>query len=312
MHPAKSVIAFTTMSGAGYGLLIAAILGELFGFYAPNTLLTIFLHGTAFTLVSIGLLSSTLHLGHPERAWRAMSQWRTSWLSREGVFALGTYGPWALYVYATLMMENVQNILLPVGIITAVMAFCTIYTTSMIYRSLKAIPAWDNQFVSPIYLVFGLASGVTILSTALNVTGQLVADINILALAGLTLAMLLKRIYWRSIDSTPARSTIETATGLGHLGKVKAHDGPHTHDNYLLKEMGFRVAQKHSKKLRNFYQLMWLLAAVSLMAILKIDNSALASILSIVVLMTTVLGVICERWLFFAEAKHVQSLYYGL
>src|ERR1700761_222784 len=93
MHPALSVIVFTTTSGAGYGLLIwyglmAAIPG------APGgRLLALVMVPLALVLVTAGLLSSTFHLGQPKRAWRAFSQWRTSWLSREGVCSFVTYAP---------------------------------------------------------------------------------------------------------------------------------------------------------------------------------------------------------------------------
>src|SRR5579863_2444027 len=93
MHPSGSVIWFTTLSGAGYGLLF--LLGLLAGtpllpdsrWFACAAL------AVGLGLVTAGLVSSTLHLGHPERAWRAFSQWRSSWLSREGVAAVASYAP---------------------------------------------------------------------------------------------------------------------------------------------------------------------------------------------------------------------------
>jgi ferredoxin len=93
MHPAYSVIFFTTASGAGYGLwfwLGLRIAAEGLPDPAWPGVATLVLGGV---LVSLGLLSSTFHLGHPERAWRAFSQWRSSWLSREGVAAVATYLP---------------------------------------------------------------------------------------------------------------------------------------------------------------------------------------------------------------------------
>ena len=91
MHPAYSVIIFTTISGAGYGLLLLTALGLALGMLGLSPLIMLVLLGISLTLVTIGLFSSMTHLGHPERAWRAISQWRSSWLSREGLFALLTY-----------------------------------------------------------------------------------------------------------------------------------------------------------------------------------------------------------------------------
>src|SRR5882762_5808075 len=93
MHPAFSVIFFTTASGAGYGLLALMSLLAALGRLPADRWFGLAGLGLGLVAVSVGLLSSTFHLGHPERAWRALSQWRTSWLSREGVASLATYIP---------------------------------------------------------------------------------------------------------------------------------------------------------------------------------------------------------------------------
>src|SRR5512146_2321850 len=97
MHPAFSVIFFTTLSGAGYGLWfwfgVATLASPLPRGVSRWALLA------GFVLTSIGLLSSLLHLGQPQRAWRAFSQWRTSWLSREGVASVATYLPALPFAY---------------------------------------------------------------------------------------------------------------------------------------------------------------------------------------------------------------------
>ena len=67
MHPAKSVIFFTTASGAGYGLMIWLALLPSFGLLPADFFFGLVALGTGFALIVSGLLSSTLHLGHPER-----------------------------------------------------------------------------------------------------------------------------------------------------------------------------------------------------------------------------------------------------
>jgi len=91
MDPAYSVILFTSSSGAGYGLIAWLALARLSGMWHLDPVAAVITCLVALALITTGLLSSTFHLGHPERAWRAMSQWRTSWLSREGVLAILTY-----------------------------------------------------------------------------------------------------------------------------------------------------------------------------------------------------------------------------
>ena len=92
MHPAFSVLIFTVTSGAGYGLMSLLILGHLTGSAQLQDSSMVLSAGfLALALVTGGLLSSTLHLSNPKNAWRAFSRFKTSWLSREAVFAVLFY-----------------------------------------------------------------------------------------------------------------------------------------------------------------------------------------------------------------------------
>ena len=145
MHPAYSVILFTTASGAGYGLL--ALLG-LVGFnhgQASSLAFGLTAMVIALGLITVGLLSSTFHLGHPERAWRAFSQWRSSWLSREGVAAVITYVPALLFGLAWSGLIEAPGLIGPLGLLTAVMAMVTVFCTAKIYSTLTTIRAWNNR-----------------------------------------------------------------------------------------------------------------------------------------------------------------------
>ena len=109
MHPAASVIFFTTASGAGYGLLFLLGLALPLGLIPADRWLGLVAMGLALGLIGLGLLSSTFHLGHPERAWRAFSQWRSSWLSREGVAAVATFLPAGLFAIGWVFLENTSG-----------------------------------------------------------------------------------------------------------------------------------------------------------------------------------------------------------
>ena len=85
MRPAWSIIFFTTMSGLGLGLAGWVVIG-LLPLMSREAVIGVGV--ITLALIGAGLVSSTFHLGHPERAWRALSQWRSSWLSREGVLAV--------------------------------------------------------------------------------------------------------------------------------------------------------------------------------------------------------------------------------
>ncbi len=301
MNPAYSVILFTTASGAGYGLL--ALLG-LVGFNHGQASSTAFALTTLFialALITIGLLSSTLHLGHPERAWRALSQWRSSWLSREGVAAVATY-PVALLFGATWSgIINSPVLIKPLGLLTFIMCAITVYCTAMIYRSLRTIRQWNHKLVCPIYLAFAVATGACLLSSIAAFFGRFQIFQAYLASVAIVVVLALKLLYWWMVDRIPRTHTTGEATGLGE--NVRMWELPHTNQNFIQKEMGFVVARKHADKLR-WLVILWLLAAFVIMLLSGGFASPVAALLAIG-------AAVVERWLFFAEAEHVVNLYYG-
>ncbi|MGY0781308.1 dimethyl sulfoxide reductase anchor subunit family protein [Azospirillum argentinense] len=310
MHPAFSIIFFTSAAGAGYGLL--ALLGMLapFGLLPASPLFGFAALALALGLVVAGLLSSLAHLGRPERAWRALSQWRSSWLSREGVAAVATFLPAGVFAIAWLFLgSGVAGV---AGWITAAMAVVTVYCTAMIYASLKPIRQWANPWVPRSYLALSLMTGALLLNALLGVAGQAAGWSSLLALASVGLAWAVKEGHWRHCATARPVSTAETATGLGHIGRVRLLDAPHSEDNYLLKEMGFRVGRRHAVRLRLITRLaaFALPAALSLGALVA-GPGALSGTLALLAAAAAALGVIAERWLFFAEAKHTVTLFYG-
>ncbi|ALJ38897.1 dimethyl sulfoxide reductase anchor subunit [Azospirillum brasilense] len=310
MHPAFSIIFFTSAAGAGYGLL--ALLGLLapFGLLPASPLFSLAALALALGLVVAGLLSSLAHLGRPERAWRALSQWRSSWLSREGVAAVATFLPAGVFAIAWFFLGG--GVAGVAGWITAAMAAVTVYCTAMIYASLKPIRQWANPWVPRTYLALSLMTGALLLNALLGVAGQAAGWSSLLALASVALAWAAKEGHWRHCATARPISTAETATGLGHIGRVRLLDAPHSEDNYLLKEMGFRVGRRHAIRLR----LITRLAAFALPAALSLGAlfagpGALSGTLALLAAAAAALGVIAERWLFFAEAKHTVTLFYG-
>src|SRR5277367_2272016 len=232
MHPAGSVIWFTTLSGAGYGLLF--LLGLLAGtpllpdsrWFAFATL------ALGLGLVTAGLISSTLHLGHPERAWRAFSQWRSSWLSREGVLSVTGFLPAA--VFGITWVFQGQR-LAWAGWLMAALAAVTVYCTAMIYASLKPIPRWHNPWVAPNYLLLALMTGSLLLRALVALFGHSPDVLRILGAAAILVAAGGKIAYWWHIGRAAPAATAESATGLGALGRVRLLEAPHTEENYLLK-----------------------------------------------------------------------------
>ncbi len=312
MHPAYSVIFFTSASGGGYWLLALLGLFGAMGFLPPDPVLALVAFGVAFAMVTAGLLSSTVHLGHPERAWRALSQWRSSWLSREGVLAIATYLPAGLFALMWILLGFVSSIF---GVATLVCAIATVSATAMIYASLKPIQRWSNGFVLPNYLLLGLASGALWLTLICNIVlpgGDIViAGLDWLTVIALAFSAIGKELYWRFIDRTKGKATPESATGLGGIGAVRLFASPHTEENYLLKEMGYKVARKHAEKLR-LIALAFGFSLPAVLAFVALLLPAWAAIpLLAVATVSNAAGTLTERWLFFAEARHTVTLYYG-
>jgi DMSO reductase anchor subunit len=287
MHPAGSVIVFTVASGLGFGLLTWLGLGlpDVRGWAA------FWYYALGFGLAGGGLLASTFHLGNPQRFLKAFSQWRSSWLSREGCLAVAALAVLGLFAIGSLMSAVWQ----PLGYIGAVLAVLTVFATSMIYAQLKTVPRWNHWSTPVLFMLLSLGGGGLL---AMQVWPATI----FLALAGV-----MQLVAWLSGDGRfESRGTdIGTATGLGIRGIVRAFEPPHTGNNYLLKEMVHKVGRKHAVKLRIIAFVLMIVAPLGLLIIsYDVPMVILAAILNAT-------GTFAQRWLFFAEAEHVVGLYYG-
>ena len=308
MYPAPSLVWFTVLSGAGYGLLALLGFAAMVGPLAALATWAAVGVAAALLLVTLGLLAATAHLGHPERAWRALSQWRSSWLSREAVAAgltylpaLGLLGAWAVG----------GGPVRALGLAAAAGALVTVLCTAMIYASLRPIARWHSPWVPAAFVGFAVATGAPLLWLLNALAGD--AGLAAPGLVGLAaiVAWTVKLLGWRATDRAQA-ATAGSATGLGALGRLRLVEPPHSRDNYLTREMGFRVARRHAARLR------WLAvllggAAPLLVALLGLilRGGAASPVLAATAAVAALVGVLIERWLFFAEARHTVTLYYG-
>ncbi|MBI4694967.1 MAG: dimethyl sulfoxide reductase anchor subunit [Gammaproteobacteria bacterium] len=306
MTPAFSIIFFTTASGAGYGLLFVLSL-LVFDRALPAAFVLTAL-AVALTLVSIGLVSSTFHLGHPERAWRALTQWRSSWLSREGVAALACYGP-ALALGAAVAVGAPRETVIALALATGVLAAATVYCTSMIYASLKTIAAWHDRRVPALYLLLGAMSGLLLARFLLAAFALPAHGLPWVTVAIVLSAAQVKRAYWRAQAEHRSASSLGTATGLDRLGRPRVLQPAHTERNFLLKEFGFEVGRRHASRLRRLAIAFAFGVPLALAALSALPAFALPAATAAVV--SAAFGLVLERWLFFAEARHTVMLYYG-
>ncbi len=289
MKPAASVIAFTTLSGAGFGLIAFLALGlpAVTGWSAFG------LWFLAYALAVGGLASSVLHLARPSRARHALSQWSSSWLSREGLAAIA-----ALVAAAPLAIGEIflSRQWLGLGLLVAALCVLTVLSTGMIYAQLRAVPRWNMAFTPLLYLMQALAGGA------------------LLAGQGWTAAALLLGLgavqlwTWRRGDMRYAElgATLASATGQPEAAQMRLFERSHTARDWVMDEMAGRIGRKHRETLRilGFVLLSPAPAIVVALAPASLAATALAVLLHLI-------GALACRWLFFAEAEHVVGLYYG-
>lgn len=289
MHPAPSVILFTVLTGLGFGYLTWLGIGLplVLGIDAFIAFLI------AFSLSIGGLISSTFHLGNPKNAYKSFSQWRSSWLSREAWLAALTILCASFFAFFLIFFN--KNLII-IGYASAFLASLTVAITSMIYVQIKAVPRWNHYSVCIYFMTISLAGGAIL-------AGQTIAA------CILTTAAIIAQIFmWIIGDGRfeKSGSTLETATGLGSIGKVRLFEPPHTGDNYLLKEMAYVIGRKHIVKLRLLTLLFMGFVPIALLLLLPT-----AAISTIVIITSHIIGALFSRWLFFAQAEHVVKLYYG-
>jgi sulfite dehydrogenase (quinone) subunit SoeC len=299
MHPAPSMIVFTVLTGIGLGMVAWIGLG-LAGEAGWAAVVLALIAAAAGGVASVG------HLARPSRAMYAFTQWRSSWLSREACLLLATMAVFG--VYAGLWLLGGVRVA-PLGWLAAALALATIYATAMIYASLRAVPRWSGTPTPALFLATALAGGLLGTGAAIGISGG-DAPVWLVLLALLLAAGI--AVWWQTRAAGARRnldgSTIETATGLAGRGRVRLFEPPHTGPNYLLREMAFQVGRKRAFRLRQLGAVLGYLVPTAL-AVLAM---AFGGWLLAPAFLSHLAGMLALRWLFFAEAEHVQALYYGM
>ena len=302
MHPPPSMIVFTVLTGLGLGLVAWIGLGlgsesHLFGWIAGPL---------ALAVAGLGGIASLGHLARPDRAWRAFSQWRSSWLSREACLMIVTMGIFVVYLAFWLLLDiRIQ----PLGWLAAALAMATVFATAMIYAQLRTVPRWSGTPTPHLFIVLSLSGGLLFGSAIKALVGL---DIPILYILVWLVVSAGVAIWWQTQAAGARRglygSSAETATGLGAMGRVRLLEPPHTGSNYLLKEMAYQVGRARA------FQLRWIGAFLGfiLPLVLALVALGLGGWVLVLAVLTHVAGMLALRWLFFAEAEHVQALYYGM
>jgi DMSO reductase anchor subunit len=181
----------------------------------------------------------------------------------------------------------------------------------MIYASLKAIPKWHNSWVPAVYLTLAVATGAFWLEALFHLFGGGRGTVTVITGFAIVAAWACKRAYWASTDGQAPVATAASATGLTDADTVRLLDLPNTSANFVQREMGFRVARKHAVKLRRLTHVFAFIVPLAAMIGVWALTPVPAAVAAIIGALSMTVGVVIERWLFFAEAEHVVTLYYG-
>ena len=289
MHPAPSIILFTVLSGFGFGLI--SIIG-LLQFLSVITMFDLIIYSIIGVIfATVGLVSSFFHLANKKNAIKSLSQWQTSWLSREAIASIFCL----LIVFGNIIWAVYQNnYVSEVGVVLFFLSLFTIFTTSMIYAQLKTVPSWNNALTPAIFVCAALTGGAILLTDY--------ASLVLLLVFGT-----LQISFWYIADRgfQDKETSVGTALGYNKNEEIRPFDVAHTNRNYLLNEMVYKVGRKHSVKIRYISFFMAFVFPMSLILIFPNNFSVSVSAITI-----HLIGIYFSRWLFFAEAKHSVSFYY--
>lgn len=307
MHPAFSIIFFTVTAGAGYGVVAVTALMSV-GVGGARIASGELLVSAAAGLVAVtaGLCASSLHLANPKNAWRAFSRFRTSWLSREAILAVVFY-PVALIWIVSVWLQWASGAVAVFALLTIVAALATVFATAMIYACLRTIPQWHTSLTPANYVLMSLMIGFLGLGSSLAFGDVALRPLLWSTLLSVITAGVAKLAYYVKF-SLPSGPTISDATGFKNA-PVRLLDVGHSSGTFLTEEFGFRVSRGTLMILRILtVTLAFLVPAGAVWLVLGGSKAAMALPAALI---SAYLGLLIERWLFFAEARHVVNLYHG-
>ena len=316
MHPAFSILFFTTLAGAAQGLVVLLALCALARVpLAPN--FVVMALQVAEVLLVVGLAASFLHLGRKMRAWRAVLMWRTSWMSREVIvlpafIALVAVWWWSVRAAATMPTPIATPLptpwwwLLPALVLVGALVLW--YCTAMIYACLRFIEEWAHPLTIINFTLIGLSSGM-VLGCAL---AALLGDVVLIQSAG-TSALVITLIAWavrgvslRRNASIKHKSTLQSATGIQSPKLVQKSMGMSA-GAFNTREFFHGAKLSTVKNVKVGFQVLAFAVPVLLMLWGLASQTGLPWVLAMLVQAP---GLIAERWFFFAQARHPQNLYY--
>jgi DMSO reductase anchor subunit len=324
MRPAWSVILLTTLIGAGQGLFLALVtlqIHALVGLASPAEGRTLFVAGSAISLALLiaGLAASFFHLGRPERAWRSAAMWRTSWLSREVIVlpafiaAVALYGALHATGWTPALMTSAQGLAidlgLAVGLLGTLLAFALFVCTGMVYACLRFLAEWHTPLTPLNYTLLGGASGFSLAAgLAALIEPQRVAFLAGWAIVLTALGALGRAATLLRNARLKPRSTIQSAIGIKHP-KVTQRSMGFMGGSFNTREFFHGSTRQGLRAVKPAFIALAFVLPLAGLAVARARPADGAAWLGAVFVVQYV-GLLAERWHFFAQANHPQNLYY--
>lgn len=306
MHPAFSILFFTTLAGTAQGLVALLAMAVLGGVVmAPGFLLMAL--GLAGVLLVAGLAASFLHLGRKSQAWRAVLMWRTSWMSREVIVLpafIGLVGLWwgLLKSGSSLVQPWVMPVILILG------ALALWYCTAMIYACLRFIEEWAHPLTIINFTLIGLSSGLVLGCALAAMAGEarLLQAASPFALTFTLLAWFTRMLALKRNGAIKHKSTLQSATGIKSATLVQKSMGMSA-GAFNTREFFHGASQALLKNVKMGF----ILLAFAVPSLLLLWGYSIQHGWPFVLaLASQAPGLLAERWFFFSQAKHPQNLYY--
>ena len=323
MHPAFSVIFLTTLIGAAQGLFLALMAGQVYsdiGVLVEADENLFFTYGTLVVviLMGLGLFASLFHLGRPERAWRAAAMWRTSWLSREVIvlplFTL-TVMIWGALHYSgfnPVVFSPTANVhvslTMAIGLIGAGLAMLLYLCTGMIYAAVRFIQEWASPLTVINYTLLGLASGFS-LSAALASWLQFESTVFYANWAILltVVGFITRMASLRRNAGLKIKSSAQTAIGVRHPNIRQTSQGA-IGGSFNTREFFHHRSEFTVGLIKLFFILTVFPIPVALLALgINVEHYPVF----LLAFTLQYIGLLAERWYFFAQARHPQNIYYA-
>ena len=322
MHPAFSIIFLTTLIGVGQGLFLALYSGQLYSVFKllpAQDSVHFYALGSPVTLVLLvaGLLSSFFHLGRPERAWRTAAAWRTSWMSREVIILpafMGAVTAWGVIhsmgwnpVLFSFQESFVIDLSLVIGAVATLLCFALFLCTGMIYVCIKMLQEWATPLTVINYTLLGGASGFMLATAFAAWQGSGMTWF----FGGWAVILTLLAFFTRSASlfrnaRLKHKSSLQTAIGIRHTHIVQKAQGSMA-GSFNTREYFHGASPRRYKSVK--WAFLLLVFPLPLL-LLSVGLGAHMIGLLLAAFLVQYIGLLMERWFFFAQANHPQNLYY--